>query len=218
MAIFPLQSQGDGAGGHCQGPSSCRKLRGAGSWGVQAFHHITPGSLSSAVPDVGCLIFLQFCFNTHTISGAGSLSHFLQGIALPFIFSAWMQAVLTPIWQLEVRDQRRGLSGENSVCETSLQSLLPQSSKTNIATDSKRKINCACVKMRRKRINSMFSVSFPRDAALLPSTKPQPRPPCLLVHDLRLSQLCSCRGAQMLALVCSFFNQPSHRLSVPQMG
>lgn len=60
--------------------------------GGPAFHHISPGSLPSAVPDVGCLIFPRLCFNTRTISGAGSLSHFLRGIALPFkYFQPWLK-------------------------------------------------------------------------------------------------------------------------------
>lgn len=82
LLVFPPKTEEDGGQGDPRGPSSCRKLPGGG--GVQAFHPITPGSPSPARPDVGCLIFLQFCFNTHTILGAGSLSHFLQGVALPF--------------------------------------------------------------------------------------------------------------------------------------
>lgn len=84
----PIKSGGWGSGGP-SGP--LRKQQGEG------VARLTPGSPSPARPDVGCLIFLQFCFNTHTILGAGSLSHFLQGIALPLqIFPASVQTVLKP--------------------------------------------------------------------------------------------------------------------------
>lgn len=78
--FFPHKVRGMGARGTLRAPHPAGSCRGRG---VQALHPITPGSPSPARPDVGCLIFLQFCFNTHTILGAGSLSHFLQGIALP---------------------------------------------------------------------------------------------------------------------------------------
>lgn len=89
----------------------------AGGGGVQAFHPITPGSPSPARPDGGCLIFLQFCFNTHTISGAGSLSHFLQGVALPFkYFNCFKSPEPGSSWKCEIRGG--ACPGKKSVCET----------------------------------------------------------------------------------------------------
>lgn len=84
--FFPREVRGIGVRGthRAPRPGGCCQAQAAGGGGVQAFHPFTPGSPSPARPDVGCLIFLQFCFNTHTILGAGSLSHFLRGIAQPF--------------------------------------------------------------------------------------------------------------------------------------